>query len=240
MRVCKRQRTGNARRWLPSIVAVCLICGPLIAGEVGPLEEPRETFARVRGALGAGGLNLTNMTPPSLGGQGILEHSPVKAIQARGFLKRHLMPRVSQQLEGMVPIHTLDFERAEWQQSELHGWFSGTASYFATRGLKRAARAFLVEETAVGPFLESLHFHGRASSGPAKPRSSTSYGVHVSHGIPALELRHLSAAGATRFGIGLDGSVALEFRPAHSTNGRFAVGYDANVSAYGLNFRHSF
>lgn len=232
------QRTSRIERWwVPSIVAACLLCSPVVAGD---LEGSREAFERVRGELEASSFSLSTSDLPPLGEPRALRLALARPVEAHGFLKRHLMPRVSQQLERMAPIHALDFDRATWQQTELHGWFSGTANHYAERGLKRAARSYLVEETAIGPWLEGLRLGGHGNSSSAGRSRSTDYGVRVSHGRPSLEMRRSSSVGTTRFGVGLDGSLRLEFRPANSTNGRFAVGYAARESSYVLSFRHTF
>ena len=58
--------------------------------------------------------------------------------------------------------------------------------------------------------------------------------------MPQLGLRHRNGAGATRFEVGLDGSVRLVFRPARLSRALVYGGYDAGTSLYRLSYRVAF
>lgn len=231
------QADSRTTRRIPAVafVACCLIGSSLAFG--ADFEERKQRLAGLPVAFDPGVLPST--TPARITTPSRPTLTPSRAVQPQGFLERHLMPRVSQQLERVTPILTLESESAEWQNSRMHSWFSGTAEDRASRGLRRAAKAYFVEETAVGPLIESLRVSRDGFGRVARPRTGTDLGLRLSHGRPQLDVRRRSYIGTTRFGVGLDGSLGIEFRPARSETGSFAAGYDVRESRFSLSFRHS-
>jgi hypothetical protein len=155
-----------------------------------------------------------------------------------GFLKGHLLPRMSRYMGDVSSIHALETQQGWFKDSSLHDWISDEVEYRALRATRKAAKAYLYEATPIGSWLESRSV-SIGGHGPATVRA-TKFRVDVSHGIPKVGLRHRAAAGATRFEIGLDGSVRLEFRPSRSMTARFYAGYEAAVAGYRLSYRVGF
>ena len=160
--------------------------------------------------------------------------------RSKGFIGRHLAPRLAHQMVQVAPIQALEIDRTRFERSELHNWFSGTAGHYAERGARKAVRDYLLEETGLGAFVQSMRVgHG---SGPDRPidERSTDFGVKIAHGRPQLEMAHRSAAGTTRLRVDLDGFVSVEFRSARAPAARLVAGYDLSSSDFGVVFRHSF
>jgi hypothetical protein len=162
---------------------------------------------------------------------------PGKLEPGTGFLKGHLLPRMSHQIGDVSSIHALESQRGIFGDSGMHAWVSDAVEHRAVRATRKAAKAYLYEETSVGSWFDTRRIGG--GSGPVA-RRATDFRFGVSHGVPKIGLRHRAAVGVTRFQVGLDGSVRLEFRPSQSTTARFYAGYDARVSGYQLFYRLGF
>jgi len=231
------ERTTRGRVVRLAAVLAWLGCLAALPAAGDELDDARKALADARPSFDAfspGSIALPAHRPSSE------TAAPLRrSIGHHGFLKRHLVPRVSHQLGRVTPIHSLEVDRSDWERSGLHGWFSGTTGHYANRGLRRAARAYFVEDTAVGTFLDSLRLETHRGDAPQSGRT-VNYRLGVSHGKPRLEMRHRSPAGTTRFGVGVNGSLRLEFHPAHSGGGRVSAGYDPGDSSYSLSFRHSY
>ena len=154
-----------------------------------------------------------------------LDLGPIELSVRPGFLKGHLLPRMSRQIGDVNTIHSLETQRGWFENSGMHNWVSDEVEYRALRATRKAAKDYLYEATRIGSWLESraVSVGGHGSNAVR----STKFRFDVSHGIPKVGLRHRAAVGATRFDVALDGSVRLEFRPAQLATARFYVGYVA-------------
>ncbi len=153
-----------------------------------------------------------------------------------GFLKGHLLPRMSRQVAGVSSIHALETQRGWFEDSSMHDWVAQTVGHHALRATRKAAKAYLYEVTTLGVWLESRPVGGRSRG----PQRGASVKLDVSHGIPKVGLRHVAAVGSTRFDVGADGSMRLEFRPTSSPSARLFAGYAAADSLFILSYRVGF
>jgi len=160
------------------------------------------------------------------------------------FLESHLMPRLSQQFERVPAI---DFESSpEMIHTGLYDWETETAEYYAVKGARRAAREFLLEQPLFSPvmdFVNNLRGRGRGSLtlGGQGGQGGMRVGLHVSHGIPAVELRRpVGQGGQVRFRVGVLGSAGVEYTHQRVRNTELFAGFEASDQSYRLECRFSF
>ncbi|NIM64121.1 MAG: hypothetical protein GTO30_21465, partial [Acidobacteria bacterium] len=70
--------------------------------------------------------------------------------------------------------------------------------------------------------------------------TSTSFRLNVAHGIPSAGMKHRGLGGTTRFSVGFDGTVRLDFNPARFVSAHFYAAYEAEDDRYRLTYRHAF
>lgn len=221
-------------------LAVCALAATPAGGQTSaPRFDPDAMEQRLRGLneqLATGGFERPAGIGAAERSGGSPEVDPGRLILRPGFLRGHLLPRMTRQLGDITSIHALETQRSRFEDSGMHDWVSGEVAYRARRATRKAAKAYLIEETRIGSWVESLH----VSRGGTAAARATDYGLDVSHGIPKVGMRHRAAVGTTRFEVGVDGSVRFEFRPARSTTARFYAGYEAELSGYRLSYRVDF
>ncbi len=230
---------GQARRriggWIGALVLpACLLAAAPVAGQASPLR-----FRVLPGQFERVGFEDSARSIVAERSDGVTQLSLDRLTVRPGFFKGHLLPRMSRQLSEVEPIHSLETQRNRFDHSGLHDWISNTVAHRARRGARKAARTYVLEETAVGSWVESFRVGLHGFGQPAKGRTMD-VGIEVSHGIPEVEMRHRSAAGTTRFAVGLDGSVSVRFRPARSISAGLAADYDADLSQYRVSYRFGF
>ena len=220
---------------------VCLLMAGSAVGQVSTTGlDPDATRERLR-AMNTrfeGGVE-ESARPMALRRSGAVPRlGPIELSVRPGFLKGHLLPRMSRQIGDINTIHALETQRGSFENSGMHNWVSDEVGYRALRATRKAAKDYLYEATRIGSWLESRAVSvGGHGSGAVR---STKFRFDVSHGIPKVGLRHRAAIGATRFQVGVDGSVRLEFRPARSNAARFYAGYEAALAGYRLSYRVAF
>jgi hypothetical protein len=229
-------------RWLGALAVVaCALAVTPIAGQVSPIrldteaaEERYKAFPQrldssaIGPTIGSLAVGRSNRQPRLSRG---------KIYSDPGFLRGHLLPRMSRQIGDVSSIHALETHRETFQDSGIQAWVSNTVEHRALRASQKAAKAYLLEATTIGSWLESSRIGGGIER---VAKSSTDFRFDVSRGIPKVGLRHRAAMGTTRFQVSLDGSVRLEFRPNHTSTARFYAGYEAAVSGYRLSYRLGF
>ena len=212
-------------------------------GQVSPIRfDPDAAEQRFRVLPGQfETLRLDGSTRPMLS-----ERSGVKAqlspgrLEARpGFFKEHLLPRMSRQVAFVPSIHALETQHGRFEHSGMHDWLSDRVARRATRATRKAVRAYLLEETAIGSWFESQRVGAQRFARPTVARA-TDFGIDIAHGIPKAGMRHRSAVGTARFSVGLDGSVRLDFQPARWISAQFYAGYEVELSRYRLTYRLDF
>ena len=154
------------------------------------------------------------------------------------FMERHLLPRLSGQMRAVSPVHTLEADTTNFRQSSMFAWVQDEASHRAHRGVRKAFRDFMLEETALSQLVESVRFGGRGGGEPG--RRDLRFGVRFSHGVPQAEMRLRSGSSRLRLGIGLQGDATLEYRPGDRFDARLVGGYDASNDRLRFAYRHQF
>ena len=232
----------SSRRLVGALaVTACVLAVAPVLGQVSPIrldtaaaEERYRTFPERLDAA-AIGPTANSLTVGSSNKQPRLW--PVRIHGGPGFLRGHLLPRMSRQIGDVSSIHALETQPGTFEVSSMHAWVSDAVEHRAVRATRKAAKAYLLEATAIGTWLDSSRIGGGIE--PATERT-TDFRFDVSHGVPKIGLRHRAATGTTRFQVSLDGSVRLEFRPSRSTTARFYAGYEAAFSGYRLSYRLDF
>jgi hypothetical protein len=228
--------------WIGAFVLpVCLFAANPAVGQVSTIGlDPDTTEKRLRplNARFDGGVEESVRPMLARRSGAVPRLGPIELSVRPGFLKGHLLPRMSRQIGDVNTIHALETQRGWFENSSIHNWVSDEVGHRALRATRKAAKDYLYEATRIGSWLESRAVSvGGHGSGAVR---STKFKFDVSHGIPKVGLRHRAAIGATRFQVGVDGSVRLEFRPARSNAARFYAGYEAALAGYRLSYRVAF
>ena len=236
-----RRRIGA---WIGALVLpVCLLAAAPVTGQASPLrfdpDDTKERFQSLPVQLERGEFEGSARAMVAERSGRVTQLSLSRLTVRPGFFRGHLLPRMSYQLGSVASIYALETQRGRFERSGMHDWVSDTVEHRARRAVQKAAKTYLHEETALGSWVESLRV-GRNGFGRSAEGRATDFGIRVSHGIPRVGMRHRSALGTTRIGLGVDGSVRLEFRPTHSISARFYAGYEADVSQYRLSYRLAF
>lgn len=157
------------------------------------------------------------------------------------FVKRHLMPKLSRQMERVMPVHTLEHDALSFRQSTMFDWMERSAASRAESGTRKALRNYILEDTGVARVVESIRIgrRGVESATGRSARSAVDFGVRFSHGQPQAEMRYRAGGGTLRVGVGGDGSSSLEFRPSYR-EARVHAAFDAQSGRYRLECRYRF
>ena len=239
---------GPTRRqigaWIGALVLpVCLLTAAPVTGQASSLrfnpDDTEERFRALSGQVERDGIEGSARPVVAERTHGLMHLSPSRLTVRPGFFKGHLLPRMSRQLGEVASIYALETQRDQFDRSSLHDWVSDTVAYRVRRATRKAVRTYLLEEIAVGSWVESLRV-GRHGLGQPAAGRATDFGIEVSHGIPVVGMRHRSAVGTTRVAFGLDGSVKVRFRPTRSISARLAADYDADLSQYRVSCRFGF
>ena len=164
---------------------------------------------------------------------------PNRLIARPGFLEGHLLPRMTRHMGDVASVNSLETQRVQFENSGIHHWVSYEVEQRAQRAARKAARDYLYEITAFGAWIESMCV-GQQSPRGAGERRGMNVGFDVTHGIPKVGMRHYAAAGTTRFVVGLDSSVRLDFYPTRWKVARFYAGYEPERSVYRVAYRLGF
>lgn len=242
MRVATRKKWGIAAWMGVRLIPVCLLAVvPVNAQSIAPkLDHDRD--ARRLQDLGRLPLDSIGAASPRL--SSTRPDSPAAAIRRQapsrpGFFAGHLMPGMERQLSRVAPIHAMESHRATFEASVMHERFSDLVESRASRAGLRAARTYLHEETALGAWVDSFRV-GKHGVGKPHQDQALDFGFGVSHGVPKLGMRHRAAAGTTRFSLGIDGNVRVEFRPTRLQRTKLNAGYDPDRSLLQLSYRLGF
>jgi hypothetical protein len=228
--------------WIGAFVLpVCLLAASPAVGQVSTIGLDSDTTSKRLRPLHAqfdGGVEDSARPMLARRSGAVPRLGPIELSVRPGFLKGHLLPRMSRQIGDVNTIHALETQRGWFEDSGMHNWVSDEVEHRALRATRKAVKDYLYEATRIESWLESravsVGGHG------VNAVRSTKFRFDVSHGIPKVGLRHRAAVGTTRFDVALDGSVRLEFRPTHLATARFYVGYVAALSGYRLSYRVAF
>ncbi|MCH7780478.1 MAG: hypothetical protein IH848_06495 [Acidobacteria bacterium] len=243
MRLDGQTRQGIGA-WIGALVLlVCLLTAAPVTGQASPLrfnpDDTEKQFRALSGQVERDGVEGSARPVVAERSNGLMHLSPSRLTARPGFFKGHLLPRMSRQLGEVASIYALETPRDRFDRSSLHDWVSDAVAYRVRRATRKAVRTYLLEEIAVGSWVESLRV-GRHGFGQPAAGRATDFGIEVSHGIPVVGMRHRSAVGTTRVAFGLDGSVKVRFRPTRSISARLAADYDADLSQYRVSCRFGF
>jgi hypothetical protein len=154
------------------------------------------------------------------------------------FVQRHLLPKLNRQLERVMPIHTLEQDNLLFRQSSMFASMERSAASRAESGTRKALQNYLLEDTGIARFVDSIRV-GRRGVGGHATDSAVDFGVRFSHGQAQAEVRYRANGGTLRVGFGGDGSSSLDFRPSYR-DARLHAAYEAGMSRFRLECRYRF
>lgn len=225
------------------LVPVCLVCAAPAAGQISAVpfdpDAAEERLQAVSARLQRGGPeNAVQPVKAHRSDEGI-QLGPIRLTARPGFFEGHLLPRMVRYMHDVASVHSLETRRHQFENSSIHHRVSYEVEQRAFRATRKAARDYLYEITTLGARIDAIRVGHRTGGGGAE-RRGTKVGVELTHGTAKVGMRHSSAAGTTRFVVGLDRSVRLDFYPTRWNIARFYAGYEPERSVYRVAYRLGF
>jgi hypothetical protein len=165
---------------------------------------------------------------------------PVRS--SRSFYDTHLMPELSDQMNGFRSLHGVPGSAAEIEQSMIFSSASGQVRGKTIKGAGNALKDYLLDVTSLARVIRSVPTprfgiarktgEGRA----ARPGSDVGFSFGFAHRMPNFGLKYSFGSTVTRFEVSGHGEVDIRFEREHARQVRTAIGmkYDPKARWYGL------